>query len=173
MLRLVRSRLRDAILTLPTPAGWGFCAMTALIGGAALYALATATGVAVLRPSDADPLLLALTALFVPALGEELFFRGVLVPRRGESSRWIIWIAGSLLAFVLWHVVEAWTVAPGAHLFMTPQFLACAAVLGATCTVIRYETGSVWPAIIFHAAVVWGWQLWFGGLQLGNATPAI
>jgi uncharacterized protein len=173
MLERLWSRLRDAVLTLPTRAGWGFCAIAALVGGVTLYALATATGVAVPTPSDANPLILALTALLVPALGEELFFRGVLVPKRGESSSSFLWVAGSLLAFVLWHVVEAWTIAQGAHLFTTPQFLACAAVLGATCSVMRYETGSVWPAVIFHAAIVWGWQLWFGGLQLVTVIRAV
>lgn len=64
---------------------------------------------------------------------------------------------------MLWHIVEALTFLPGARLFLTPGFLLSAAVLGAACAVLRYRTGSLWPAVALHGVVVLLWQMLFGG----------
>ncbi len=104
-----------------------------------------------------------LKVLCVPALTEELVFRGLLIPTRGESSQPVRWMAAGLLLFVAWHVVEAMTFLPGAHLFLTAPFLACALVVGATCATMRSRTGSLWPAVLFHGLTVFLWQAAFGG----------
>ena len=101
--------------------------------------------------------------MVVPAFAEEWVFRGWLIPARGESTRPALWFAVGLLLFVAWHVVEALTFLPGAHLFLTVPFLACALVLGGACALMRYRTGSLWPAVALHGLTVFLWQALFGG----------
>ena len=101
--------------------------------------------------------------MVVPAFTEELIFRGLLIPTRGDRSRPIRWIAAGLLLFVAWHVIEALIFLPGAHLFLTAPFLICALILGAGCAGMRYLTGSMWPAVVFHGLIVFLWQAAFGG----------
>ena len=151
------------MVTWPDGAGWAWSGLIAAPGLAAIAAIAFPAGVAHWHPDFAGwPLRLA-KAMLVPALTEELAFRGLLIPARGESARPGLWIAGGLLLFVAWHVVEALTFLPGAHLFLTAPFLACAAILGAACVAMRYRTGSVWPGVIFHGLTVFLWQAACGG----------
>ena len=106
----------------------------------------------------------AATALFAPALGEEALFRGPFIPGRSEVGRPWLAIALVTLAFTLWHVVEATTFLPkAAPIFLRADFLACAAALGLGAGVIRWRTGSLWPAVALHWLVVMVWQTWLGG----------
>jgi len=93
-----------------------------------------------------------LTAFFVPALVEELVFRGWL--RDGEPL-----VAGlSMIAFVLWHPVQYLLGSPFAHpAFIEPGFLALVGVLGFACTLSRLRSGTIWTGVVIHwgAAVVW------------------
>jgi predicted Abi (CAAX) family protease len=128
-----------------------------------IAAVAFPAGVAHWRPDFSSwPLRLA-KVMLVPAFTEELVFRGLLIPARGEAAHPVRWMASGLTLFVVWHVVEALTFLPGAHLFLTVPFLACALVLGVACTGMRYLTGSLWPAVVFHGFVVFAWQAIFGG----------
>ena len=128
-----------------------------------IAAVAFPAGIAHWRPVLADwPVRLA-KVMVVPAFTEELVFRGLLIPARGESARPGLWMAAGLLLFVTWHVVEALTILPGAHLFLTASFLGCALILGAGCVLMRYRTGSLWPAVAFHGSTVFLWQVLFGG----------
>jgi predicted Abi (CAAX) family protease len=34
---------------------------------------------------------------------------------------------------------------------------------GTGCALMRYRTGSIWPAVILHGLLVWAWQVFFGG----------
>ncbi len=104
-----------------------------------------------------------LSVMVVPALGEEAAFRGLLIPTRGTTRRPALWIGLGVAVFMLWHVAEAKTFLPGAHLFLTPIFLACAGVLGLTCALIRYRSGSVWPCVLVHGLAVFAWQVFLGG----------
>ncbi len=72
-------------------------------------------------------------------------------------------VCRGIAAFVLWHVVEAKTFLPGAHLFLTPAFLAAAGALGMACAAMRYRTGSLWPGVIVHGLAVFLWQAFLGG----------
>lgn len=104
------------------------------------------------------------TVLIAPALGEEAVFRGLLVPGRDETRR--PWLAIGLvtLVFTLWHAVEATTFLPkAAPIFLRPDFLACAAILGLDAALIRWRTSSLWPAVGLHWLVVVIWQTWLGG----------
>jgi predicted Abi (CAAX) family protease len=104
--------------------------------------------------------------LFVPALGEEIPFRGLLVPARDEAGRPWTAIALSTALYVAWHPLEALTFMPKATMFLRPDFLACTAILGLGCALMRWRTGSLWPAVILHGGFVVVWQTWLGGVRL-------
>ena len=157
-------RLKRAVLTWPSLAEWGQCVFMCLVGWGLIGSAAFLFGVAHWQPRlDGWPLRLA-SVMVVPALTEELVFRGLLIPGRGEGRHSIRWIAVGLTAFVLWHVVEATTILPGAQpIFLRPGFLLCATLLGGVCVLLRYRTGSLWPAVLFHGLTVFLWQVLFGG----------
>jgi predicted Abi (CAAX) family protease len=93
-----------------------------------------------------------LSAFLVPALAEELVFRGWL--RKGRPIAAVL----SLLAFIAWHPLQFWLNLPfGRPEFLDPRFLSLVATLGMACTLSRLRSGSIWPAVIIHwgAAVVW------------------
>ena len=104
---------------------------------------------------------LAATLFIAPALGEELLFRGLLIPRRGSRARWI---AFSTLLFVLWHPLQAVTFGPPwSASFLDPWFLAAVAVLGIALGRIYAAAGSLWPCVLAHWLVVLGWKVLLGG----------
>ena len=137
--------------------------MISALGLCLIAAVALPAGIARWSPDFAGwPLQLA-KVMVLPAFTEELVFRGLLIPTRGDRSKPISWIVAGLLMFVAWHVVEALTFLPGAHLFLTAPFLTCALILGSGCAAMRYLTGSLWPAVLFHGLSVFMWQAAFAG----------
>lgn len=104
-------------------------------------------------------LLLAVIALIVPALGEELVFRGILQPRQFDAAGDWILSALSLVAFIAWHPIQVWLGLPMAQaVFTDPSFLTLVAVLGALCTALTHRSGSLWPSVILHWSVVVIWK---------------
>jgi predicted Abi (CAAX) family protease len=105
---------------------------------------------------------LALVALVAPALGEELLFRVLLLPRPGEpaSAKTIAW---SVLLFVLWHPPQALLFGPEwGKVVLNAGFLAAVAVLGVALARLYLRTGSVWPCMLLHWTAVVGWKAFFG-----------
>lgn len=97
---------------------------------------------------------ISVVAFFIPALTEEIVFRGLLLPKRSP-----IWIARSLLAYVLWHPLEAVTFLPAsAPYFLELQFLWLVAILGLFCTAAYIRTGSLWASVLVHWLVVVAWK---------------
>jgi uncharacterized protein len=134
--------------------------MRAAIEGLLLFLMVVAAGVwaamsGVLVPEPAqrsEMLAISLSAFLIPALGEELAFRGWV--RKGAPLAAVI----SLLAYIVWHPVQTWLNLPfGQPEFLDPRFLSLVAWLGLACTLSRIRSGSIWPAVIIHwgAAVVW------------------
>ena len=149
--------------TWPDLTGWTRCALISAAGLAVIALLAFAGGFAHWQPRlDTWPLRL-LSVMIVPALTEEAVFRGLLVPDKDESRHPALWIGLGTIAFVLWHVIEAETFLPGATLFLTPAFLAAAGVLGFSCALMRYRTGSLWPCVLLHGFTVFVWQIFLSG----------
>ncbi len=156
-------RVWRSLVTWPDVTGWGWSGLMAVVSLGLIAMVAFPAGVAHWQPAFGGwPMRLA-KVMVVPAFTEELAFRGLLIPGRGESRRPWLWFAAGLVLFVAWHVVEALTFLPGAHLFLTVPFLGCALILGAACAAMRYRTGSLWPAVIFHGLTVFLWQVVFGG----------
>jgi predicted Abi (CAAX) family protease len=131
-----------------------------------MAAIGFSTGLYHLTPTQPGLGLRLLTVIVVPALGEEAVFRGLLIPGRDESARPWPAIAVATTAYTLWHVFEGLTFLPGAApVFLRPDFLACCAVLGLGCAILRWRTGSLWPAVTLHWALVVIWQTWLGGIS--------
>ncbi len=160
-------RLRRSLTTLPDARGWALCALVAAVTGGLMAAIGFSTGLYAPTPAEPGLPLRLLTVLFAPALGEEIPFRGLLVPGRDEARRppWIA-IAVSTALYVAWHPLEALTFLPQAGMFLRPDFLACTAILGLGCALMRWRTGSLWLAVILHGGFVVVWQTWLGGVRL-------
>jgi uncharacterized protein len=171
--RVIFRRPIRAVTTWPDAAGWRSCGVVACLALVGIAAVAGLSGLVRWQPDTGDwPMRLG-TILLVPAFSEELVFRGFLTPTRGEGrhDRW--WLVGGVVVFVLWHIVEARTFLPGAsHLFLRPDFLLCAGMLGAACAVMRYRTASIWPGVFLHAATVFAWQMFLGGPGFARLTTA-
>ena len=164
----IGGRLRRGLTTWPSAAGWAFSAGVGAATLAAMAAVGFAGGLYALHPASTAGLAWRLAStLIAPALGEELMFRGLLIPDRHETRR--PWAALSFATgvFTLWHVIEAKTFLPAAApMFLRPDFLLCAALLGAGCGLIRWRTASIWPAVALHWIMVGIWQTWLGGFTL-------
>lgn len=108
----------------------------------------------------------AAIALFLPALGEELIFRGPLLVLIGRSQVSLVFLACavSLALFVGWHVVNGAIVLTSAwDTFSDLRFLILATVLGCGLTAMTLLSRSIWPAVIFHWLAVVAWKGLFGG----------
>lgn len=166
--RALTARMGRAVTAWPDARGWAFTAVVGAASLAAMAAIGFSSGLYGLHPARTKGLALRLiTVLIAPAIGEEAFFRGLLIPDRTETAR--PWAALAVVTgvFTAWHVVEAKTFLRVADpMFLRPSFLACAASLGLGCGVIRWRTGSLWPAVAVHWLAVTVWQTWLGGLVL-------
>lgn len=162
----VRERFADlgaGLRCLPNRRGWRKVALELGWSLPLMLVVAHLGGLVRFDPAgDATTLLLLGATLFVaPALGEELLFRGLLIPRRAASAQWTLL---SVLLFVLWHPLQAVTVGPPwATSFLDPWFLVLVAILGAALARIYAATGSLWPGVALHWTVVFGWKAVLGG----------
>jgi predicted Abi (CAAX) family protease len=165
-LKTYRARLIDSLRTWPTAREWMVCGLIALVILTAMFALGLATGLYQLTETRAGLPLRLVQVFFVPAMGEELFFRGLLIPSRRETASHIWPLRISLALYVAWHVVEALTFLPqAAPVFLRLDFLICCGFLGIGCGIMKSITGSVWPAVILHWVLVVVWQTWLGGVS--------
>lgn len=156
------ARLARALTTVPTGRDWVEAAIAALGLALLIGPPGMATGLLEVQPRAwADIGAIALIALVVPALGEEAAFRGFL-PDRTEPVRWIP-IAGSVIAFVCWHVVETIWLPGAAAIFLRADFLVAASLIGLACAILRIRSGSLWTAVVVHWLAVVAWQGWLGG----------
>lgn len=160
---VLRTRLVLAVTTLPRGRDWAELCVAALVLGVC----AALVGPPLMAPKWAPLptwLPIAATALIIPAMTEELVFRGLMIPGRNEGFNAAVWLAISTGLFVLWHIVEVATFLPGAApIFLRPDFLCLAAVLGGVCGLLRRRSASLWTAIILHWAAVAVWKISLGG----------
>ncbi len=162
------ARLARSLITWPDARGWRFSVGIGAVTLAAIGAVGFSGGLyGIHRAVTAGLPLRLVTVLIAPAFGEEAAFRGLLIPGRGETARPAGAIAVATGVFTLWHVAEAETfLRAAAPMFLRPDFLACAAILGLGCGILRWRTGSLWPGVAMHWLMVTIWQTWLGGLIL-------
>jgi len=110
---------------------------------------------------------IALIIFFVPALFEEVLFRGPVVWLSFIGSRKLLYVAAlSLGLFVLWHPLNGMFLMTEARgLFTDWRFLFLAALLGLVATHLAIKTRCIWPPVVFHWLVVVGWKVFLGGPQ--------
>ncbi len=159
------ARLARALLTRPRQRDWLELALTAAALTVVVGPIGFWTGLLTWRPRPAGEIAtLALSALFIPALGEELPFRAALIPDRTETPRAGAAIVASTALFCMWHMAEAEVILPKARpLFLRPDFLAWTVALGLACALLRRRSGSIWPPVLLHWLAVVAWQGWLGG----------
>ncbi|AOX01138.1 abortive infection protein [Moorena producens PAL-8-15-08-1] len=108
-----------------------------------------------------------ITALFTPAILEEIFFRVLLLPHPSENPSLIslsAWSTVSLLIFVIYHPLNAITFYPAAReTFFKPIFIFLATLLGISCTIAYLQSGSIWTAVFIHWLFVVIWLIGLGG----------
>ncbi len=122
-------------------------------------AWAVGDGVLTLDPMSRGQMMSVwLSAFLMPALLEELVFRGWL-PRGAALAA-----VASFIAFVLWRPLQVWLNLPfGRPEFTHPGFLMVVACLGFACTLTRVRSGSIWPGVVIHWGVVVAWLALFEG----------
>ena len=99
-------------------------------------------------------IVVAVIAILVPSLAEEMVFRVLLGGRTGWLRAGI-----AIAAFVLWHPVQVWLGLPMAQpVFLEPAFLAIVALLGLVCTVAYRSSGAIWPPVAIHWGTVVLWK---------------
>jgi predicted Abi (CAAX) family protease len=165
--------VRDAIVTPPDAAAWRRCAL--LYAAFLVCALPIGLMSGLLHPSlpplsTGAALVVALTIALHPAFTEEIVFRALMLPRRGEGvsrTRLVATIALALFLYVAAHPLNAkffWPAVWG--VFSNPFYLAMATLLGLTCTAAYLITGSIWPSVVMHWLTVTLWLLLLGGQTL-------
>jgi len=92
--------------------------------------------------------------LWVVALGEELFFRGVV--ERALLDQWRSPAAAVAVSAALYGSAHLWF-----HEFPSWRRASVAALLGIACGIAYWRTGSVRTSMVTHALVVTTWRVFF------------
>ena len=108
---------------------------------------------------------------FMPAMGEEIIFRVLLLPNVNLENPSLIsmfvWGSISLIAYIVYHPLNALTFyRAGFPTFFNPIFLFSMTLLGVICTISYFKSGSLWLSVIIHWLVVVGWLIFFDGYRM-------
>lgn len=141
---------------------WGETLIALVLMGILAFSLGPAGGAVTFSdgglsmPVWREFLLIALIALFIPALFEELIFRAGLPALLGGGGRGD---AIALALFIAWHPLQVLLGLPMAQpVFLDPAFLLLVAVLGLCCSLLYRRSASLLPAVILHWVLVIGWK---------------
>ncbi|MBD2654326.1 CPBP family intramembrane metalloprotease [Synechocystis sp. FACHB-383] len=163
-------RTLGAIVLLPKPQDWQFFGIAVVVYGAIAIPLGMKFGLLQWQwweQSLGGSVKSILALFFLPALGEELVFRVMLLPYPTELN--LFWptlgaMALSLVLFLIYHPLNALLFYPrGRNLFFQPIFLALTGLLGIVTTALYWYSGSLWLITIFHWLVVTVWLMALGG----------
>jgi uncharacterized protein len=163
-----RQRLWLGLTTWPDARMWGLSAGVFAAYALLAWGIGFGTGLYRFEPQmDAGLLRVAVIAFFVPAIGEEVFFRGVLIPTQHEKDKAIGQILLALAVFLAWHPLNAWLFFPAVlPLFSDWRFLLVTALLGLACSYLWRATRSLWPPIILHWIAVVIWKAFLGAPRM-------
>jgi predicted Abi (CAAX) family protease len=171
-------RAWSGIVTIPTGMGWLSAAGLLLAYGVIALGFGWQTGFLKFdnqfNGTWGRECLSVLQLFFLPAWVEEMLFRLLLMPHPIETATSLdiyFWSSCSLVAFILYHPLNAWTFYPqGKPTFMDWRFLTLTGLLGGICSIAYYQTGSIWISIIIHWIVVVSWIKLWGGQQMLKKT---
>jgi predicted Abi (CAAX) family protease len=165
-------RILASMILLPDRQDWGMTVLLLLAYGAIAVPIGVKAGFLQWRPIRQRPIQFVKTLVFLflcPALWEELVFRVILLPYPDELNSPVItfgWAMLSLTLFVLYQPLNALTLyKAGNPTFFQPVFLVLTALLGLTCTIAYWLTGSLWAIALIHWVVVVIWLLCLNGLS--------
>lgn len=139
------------------------------------YVVAAVTGNVQLGLGDTTPLVFAGATVVIvilatiEAIGEELGWRGFLLPRLVELGRVRAGLAGGLL-WAAWHaplIYIAGAYHRGAGPLYMVTFTITIVAMGFVANELRMASGSSWPAVVFHGAHN-GILFQFGVLTVGS-----
>jgi predicted Abi (CAAX) family protease len=163
-------RLSQAFLAVPTASGWLWTVLLFVCFAASSLVVLRLSGLFRFSPSRLPlryNLLLFLIAFFTPSLPEEALYRALLLPPLDEA-RALFWIALSLFLYVIAHPLLAFLIMHSYRpIFYKPAFLLIVALLGISCTLAFYLTGSIWPPILIHWATIVLWKAFYSGPDFG------
>jgi uncharacterized protein len=161
-------RVLAGLKVFPSASQWAHACLVFAIYAALVGTIGFATGLYRFEPRlDGDLLRVAVIAFFIPAIGEEVFFRGYLVPTQNEQPKAWLQMGLALIAFLIWHPFNAFIFFPATlPLFSDWRFLLVTALLGIACINLWRKTGSLWPSIGLHWAAVVIWKGFLGAPRM-------
>ena len=123
--------------------------------------------ITVLKTNILVMIVLPISFFFIPSLLEEVVFRGFLLPhkeRKISALRLVLSSVFSIVAFIVWHPLNAMIInQPAYAVFTNPVFLCLAALMAIACTITYIKTGSLWVPITIHWLTVLVWVFFLGG----------
>jgi membrane protease YdiL (CAAX protease family) len=152
---------------------WGL--IIPLLYAGVIYGIAWLTGLAGFRPPTLAYLLflpVGLVAACLAALGEEIGWRGFLVP---ELARLTTFPKTVLLTWVVWSVWHYPAILFADYHSLAPRWFDLTtltlSILGLACftTWLRLKSGSIWPVVLWHGAHNLFLQEAF--IHMSTATP--
>jgi predicted Abi (CAAX) family protease len=167
-LRKTAKRLRTGLTTWPNRRAWLVSLWVFLVYAVLAWGFGFGSGLYRYDPQlDHSLLRVAIIAFFVPAIGEEMFFRGAIVPTGMETENAFPQMVLALAIFLAWHPFNAWLFFPEVlPLFSDWRFLTVTAMLGIACTYLWRTTGSLWPSIGLHWVAVIIWKAFLGAPRM-------
>ncbi|MEM9447219.1 MAG: CPBP family glutamic-type intramembrane protease [Cyanobacteria bacterium P01_E01_bin.6] len=173
---VLSDRLIRAITTIPSIQDWLVCLLLLIIYGAIAFPVGFLTGFLRIEwvTSWKSILINMLVALIFPSIIEEVLFRALPLPHptsQASLEAIALWSIGSLIIFILAHPLNALLVLTSRReTFFNGVFLTLAGLLGIVCTLTYLQSGSLWPPVTLHWAIVVIWLLCLGGDR--RMTPA-
>jgi predicted Abi (CAAX) family protease len=124
----------------------------------------------ILEMSTVRMVLLPVSLLVMPSFLEEIFFRALILPHKTRTcgaSKKVFLSLFSILAFIVWHPLNAVTINTAAYpIFTNPVFLVLATFMAVACTITYLKSGSVWIPVLIHWATVMVWVFFLGGRNI-------
>jgi uncharacterized protein len=162
--KTIAKRVWSGLTTWPDRRMWLFSAGVFIAYAVLAWGIGFATGLYRFEPHlDESLVRVFVVAFFVPAIGEEVFFRGALIPSTKEKVRALPQILLALALFLAWHPINAWLFFPEVlPLFSNWRFLLVTALLGIACSYLWRTTRSLWPPIVLHWVAVVIWKAFLG-----------
>lgn len=116
-------------------------------------------------------LIIGIPISMLTAIGEEIGWRGFMLPAFFERMSLQKALFFSSLIWCVWHlpVLMSGLYMPGTPLwYAIPMFMLCILPVGIMIGILTYQSKSVWPAVVFHASHNHFDQTIFGDMTVGS-----